>query len=116
VTAPGRDLSTIECPPCPHAHDAEEASLLLDCKASWLKEQSRRRAIPFTMIGGSYRYTDRHLERILAMFEEQPALAAAAATAARKPRRKPAPARPEPHATPTGVTLLQARPPRTRAS
>jgi hypothetical protein len=115
MTTAARDLSGIACPPCPHAHDAGEAALLLDCKPSWLKEQSRLRVIPFTLIGGSYRYTDRHLERILAMFEEHPAIAAAAATAARKPRRKPAAARPEPQAAP-GVTLLEARPPRRRAS
>jgi hypothetical protein len=119
VTAPGRDLSTVTRPPCPagpHAHDAAEAALLLRCKESWLKEQSRLRLIPFTLLGGAYHYTDRHLDRILAQFEQLPAPPADGVPAGRKPWRKAPSARPaEPEAA-GGITLLQARPPRRRAS
>lgn len=94
----------------PHAlvvHTAEEAAVILRGTASWLEEQARLRRIPFTMIGGSYRFTDAHLIQILKLFEEQPT----GASSSHAPRRRADPALPE------GVTALKARrPKRSRAA
>lgn len=53
-------------------YTAREAAAVLKCKASWLKEQARRRQIPFTMIGGSYHFTAAHVAEIAAIFEVRP--------------------------------------------
>ena len=53
-------------------HSASEAARALRCSEWWLKEQARRRRIPFLMLGGSYRFTDSHLAEILATFEVRP--------------------------------------------
>ncbi|MCO5973753.1 helix-turn-helix domain-containing protein [Actinoallomurus soli] len=45
----------------PLLHTPDEAAEKLRCKPSWLKEQARKRRIPFTFIGGAYRFTDAHL-------------------------------------------------------
>ncbi|MFC1417790.1 DNA-binding protein [Streptacidiphilus cavernicola] len=37
-----------------------------------MKEQARRRRIPFSRLGGSYRFTAEHLQEIIAIFEERP--------------------------------------------
>ncbi|MGH3377102.1 MAG: helix-turn-helix domain-containing protein [Actinoallomurus sp.] len=97
------------CPKSQAAVDAllrtpEEAAILLRCKSSWLKEKARRREIPFTLIGGAYRFTDAHLDRIIRQFEEQPQQHLPAPAAPR--RRKHT--EPEPHA----VADLQPRLPR----
>ena len=80
-------------------YDPDEAAIILRCKASWLKEQARRREIPFTMIGGAYRWTDEHLAEIVRLGEHVPAT-----LPTRIPRRA---------ASADGsVPLLRARPPR----
>jgi hypothetical protein len=53
-------------------YSACEAARALRCSEWWLKEQARRRRIPFLMLGGSYRFTDSHLAEILATFEVRP--------------------------------------------
>jgi hypothetical protein len=80
-------------------YDADEASVILRCKASWLKAKARERKIPFTMIGGAYRWTDAHLAEIIRLGEVVPAVPA------QRSRRSAGPAGPQ-------VPLLQARPPR----
>jgi hypothetical protein len=88
-------------------HTAEEAAAIIggDCKASWLREKARRREIPFTMIGGSYRWTDEHLKEIVRLGEEQPS----------PPVIRRAPPRPgTPRVPGASVPLLQAREPRRR--
>ena len=45
-------------------HTAEEAARLLKAKRSWLERQAAARKIPFSILGGSYRFSDRHLAEI----------------------------------------------------
>jgi excisionase family DNA binding protein len=53
-------------------HTAEEAARLLKVKRSWLERQAAARKIPFSMLGGSYRFSDRHLAEIVRMNEVAP--------------------------------------------
>lgn len=82
-------------------HTPEEAAEQLRCTESWLKERARRREIPFSLIGGQYRFSDAHLDRIVALFEQQP-----------EPAKRTAPRRPRTAAPETGTPQLHARPPR----
>lgn len=69
----------------------------LQIKASWLRARCEGREIPFTMLGGQYRFTDAHIEQIIAAHEEKP--------------KGRAPARPDS----SNVTRLTAKtPPRLR--
>ena len=82
-------------------YDADEAAAILRCTASWLKDKARKREIPFTMPGGSYRWTPGHIAEIIRLFEQRPVPRASAPVAARR--------------TASGggkVEMLQARPPR----
>jgi len=45
---------------------------LLHCSEWWVKEQARKRRIPFSWIGGSYRFTEQHLAEIVRVFEVRP--------------------------------------------
>jgi hypothetical protein len=45
---------------------------VLGCSEWWIREQARRRRIPFSWIGGSYRFTDDHLTEIIRLFEVRP--------------------------------------------
>jgi excisionase family DNA binding protein len=56
----------------PQLYTPEVAAEALECTASWLKEQARLRRIPFTMVGGQYRFSDAHLEEIIRIFEKRP--------------------------------------------
>lgn len=56
-------------------HTAEEAARLLKVKPSWLERQAAARKIPFSMLGGSYRFSDRHLAEIVRMNEQAPSIA-----------------------------------------
>lgn len=53
-------------------YSACEAARALRCSEWWVKEQARRRRIPFLMLGGSYRFTAAHLDEIIAAFEVRP--------------------------------------------
>jgi excisionase family DNA binding protein len=53
-------------------HTAEEAARLLKVKRSWLERQAAARKIPFSMLGGSYRFSDRHLAEIVRINEVTP--------------------------------------------
>ncbi|WP_433055514.1 helix-turn-helix domain-containing protein [Dactylosporangium sp. CS-033363] len=53
-------------------HRPAEVAKILDCSEWWVKEQARKRRIPFTWIGGSYRFTDEHLAEIIRLFEVRP--------------------------------------------
>ena len=48
----------------------DEAAAILRVKPSWLERQAAARKIPFTMLGGSYRFTADHLAAIVAQHEE----------------------------------------------
>jgi len=45
---------------------------MLRCSEWWVKEQARRRRIPFAWIGGSYLFTPEHLAEIVRRFEVRP--------------------------------------------
>lgn len=46
---------------------------MLRVRRSWLERQAANRKIPFTMLGGSYRFTSAHLAQIVEIFESKPA-------------------------------------------
>jgi excisionase family DNA binding protein len=69
-------------------HTTEEAARLLKVKRSWLERQAAARRIPFSMLGGSYRFSDRHLAEIVRMNEVAPVPSAPdAPQPARTPRK-----------------------------
>lgn len=97
-------------PALPRLYRSEEIASALGCSVWWVKDRARRRLIPFTYIGGAYRFTADHLAEIIRAHEDGPA---------RKPHRaKPAvPTAPQPSAvqqpeTRTPAVRLQARTPR----
>jgi excisionase family DNA binding protein len=57
----------------PALYTTDEAAIILRVKRSWLERQAARRKIPFTMLGGGYRFTAAHLAEIVLMNEESPA-------------------------------------------
>lgn len=57
----------------PRLYTAEQvADDALQCTASWLKEMARQRRIPFSMVGGQYRFSSAHIEEIIRLFEQKP--------------------------------------------
>ena len=54
-------------------HTLDEAAAILRVKPSWLERQAAARKIPFTMLGGAYRFTADHLMAIIRQFEQRPA-------------------------------------------
>ena len=84
-----------------------EVATLLRCSEWWIKEQARRRRIPYAWIGGSYLFTDEHIAAIVRLFEVQPSTEAPP-----MPRRARAD-RPSVDGCPDPTPLrLRARPPR----
>jgi len=66
----------------------EEAAEILRVKVSWLERRAAARQIPFTMLGGAYRFTDAHLAEIVHL-NEQGALSTPTAPASdRRARRR----------------------------
>jgi excisionase family DNA binding protein len=53
-------------------HTTAEAAVILRVTESWLKRRAAARRIPFTMLGGSYRFTTGHLAEIARMNEMTP--------------------------------------------
>jgi excisionase family DNA binding protein len=51
-------------------YTADEAAAILRVTKSWLERQAAARRVPFTMLGGSYRFTTEHLVGIIQLFEE----------------------------------------------
>src|SRR3954447_27054583 len=49
-----------------------DVARLLRCSEWWVKEQARRRRIPFSWIGGSYLFTEQHVAAIVQVFEVLP--------------------------------------------
>ena len=54
-------------------YTTKEAAEILRVKKSWLERQAAARKIPFTMLGGGYRFTSAHLSAIARMHEQAPA-------------------------------------------
>lgn len=65
-----------------------EVAKMLRCSEWWVKEQARRRRIPYSWIGGSYLFTEEHIGEIVRLFEVRPGGTSAPAPApARRSRR-----------------------------
>lgn len=77
-------------------YTAAQVAEQLQIKESWLRARCEGREVPFTMLGGSYRFTDAHIEAIVRQYEQAPA------------SRRPVPRA----ASPKGVTRLESRKPR----
>ncbi|MFI5703653.1 helix-turn-helix domain-containing protein [Streptomyces xanthochromogenes] len=56
----------------PHLFRPAEVATALGCSEWWLKEQARQSRIPFTRLGGAYRFTEDHVAEIIRLFEERP--------------------------------------------
>ncbi|MFB7148510.1 DNA-binding protein [Streptomyces virginiae] len=98
----------------PRLFGPEEIATALGCSAWWVRDRARRRLIPFTYVGGAYRFTTDHLAEIIRLHEERPAAAAHPAETAVPARTAgPPQARFAPRAgMPLPGTRLKARPPR----
>ncbi|RLU80673.1 DNA-binding protein [Streptomyces griseocarneus] len=75
----------------PHLFRPTEIAKALGCSEWWLKEQARRRRVPFTRVGGAYRFTIEHVAEVIDLFEERPLQPGQSASGgvmarARKPR------------------------------
>jgi hypothetical protein len=79
---------------------------MLRCSEWWVKEQARRRRIPYSWIGGSYLFTQEHITEIVRLFEVRPT----ASTAAPRAAAAASPHDSDPVAPP--VIQLRARVPR----
>ncbi|MDQ0941789.1 helix-turn-helix domain-containing protein [Streptomyces sp. V1I1] len=96
-------LKNLSLPP---TYSPAEVAEALDCSEWWVKEQARRRRIPFIRSGSGYRFTKGHVEEIFRIFEERPSQRdAPAQTAASSVRRTS-------DSTATAVVKLRARRPR----
>ena len=82
-----------------------EVAALLHCSEWWIKEQARRRRIPYCWIGGGYRFTPEHVAEIGRLFEVRPVESAKQVSA---PRGSAAPR----EDGSTAVVRLHARAPR----
>jgi excisionase family DNA binding protein len=86
-------------------YTTEEAAAILRVKKTWLERQAAKRKIPFTMLGGGYRFTSAHLAEIVLMHEEPP-VPRTNAPARGKTRRGQGPR----HAPGQGLAPLRPRP------
>jgi hypothetical protein len=85
----------------------------LKCSEWWVKEQARRGRIPFSWIGGSYRFTRDHLQEIIRVFEHRPVAATSeAVTTHRRSTRTRTGGRAAGAARAPQANRLKARPPR----
>lgn len=64
----------------PTLYTPEEAAKALRVRQSWLERQAAARKVPFTMLGGCYRFTAEHLAQIVRIFESPPRPTALPAT------------------------------------
>ncbi|WP_171064633.1 helix-turn-helix domain-containing protein [Actinomadura soli] len=93
-------------------HTKEEAAEILRVKVSWLERRAAARQIPFTMLGGAYRFTDAHLAEIVRLNEQGALSSPATPVAARRPRRRVQ----KPAAHTGGFVPLRPRPTARKAS
>ncbi|REE62413.1 excisionase family DNA binding protein [Streptomyces sp. 3212.3] len=56
----------------PPTYSPAQVAEALDCSQWWVKEQVRRRRIPFIRSGSGYRFTRTHVEEIFHILEERP--------------------------------------------
>lgn len=87
-----------------------EVAKMLRCSEWWIKEQARRRRIPFSWIGGGYRFTEDHVREIVRLFEKRPQPGVSEPGSAAATRRQP------PRLAESASTLTARVPRRTRAA
>jgi excisionase family DNA binding protein len=92
----------------PVVHTVAEAASILRVKESWLERQASARKIPFTMLGGCYRFTAEHLAEIVRLNEQVPSPTTNGESD--QPRRKRCP----PQGETASVSPLRPRTPRPR--
>jgi excisionase family DNA binding protein len=90
----------------PTLYTTEEAAEILRVKKSWVERQAAARKIPFTMLGGSYRFTSAHLLAIIRMHEQVPSPSEWTGDSHTRSRRRSA----EPRVTQGGSSPLRPRP------
>lgn len=93
----------------PKSYSAAEVAASLGCSEWWVKEQARRRRIPFMRSGSGYRFTNDHVREIFHILEERPEEASPSEGSASSPRR-----RAKAQAAGPVVQLRARRPRRTR--
>lgn len=84
-------------------HTKVEAARILRVRVSWLERRAAARQIPFTMLGGTYRFTDAHLAEIVRL-NEKGALSAPPKRPTRRRTGAPRSSRPD------GFVPLRPRP------
>jgi hypothetical protein len=92
-------------------HTPEDLAAMLGRSRWWVCEQCRRGRFPSIKPGGSYRFTDQHVDEILAILEQAPA---AAIRKGRGRAAKPKHISPARSSGATSAVRLEARPPRRR--
>jgi excisionase family DNA binding protein len=101
-------VSTSDPAPRPDVYTSDEAAVILRVKKSWLERQASFRKIPFTMLGGSYRFSNEHLQEIVRLFEQQPGQATRDESA--RPHRRPRASRQQLSDDAAPVAQLRPRP------
>lgn len=69
-------------------HRPDEVAAMLRCSTWWVKEQARKGRIPYSRIGGGYRFTDEHVAEIVRIFEKRPADTPAVVPSPRRPTQR----------------------------
>lgn len=103
------DKLTIAIPeavPLPPVYLPRDIAKALHCSEWWVKEQARRGRIPFSKLGGRYRFTAEHFAEIMRIFESRPSESGSTVTPAAPAQRRQAAQVTAP------VTRLTARTPR----
>ncbi len=95
----------------PSLHTPEDLAAMLGRSKWWVCEQCRRGRFPAIKPGGSYRFTDQHVEEILAILEQGPLVGGGKDKARAVRRKRASPGRSS--GSPSAVQL-KARPPRRR--
>lgn len=95
-----------EAAPLPPLYLPGDIAKALHCSEWWVKEQARKGRIPFTKLGGKYRFTAEHFAEITHIFESRPAESAGTVTPATSQQRRQA------AQVQASVSQLRARTPR----
>lgn len=56
----------------PRLYRPDEVAVSLGCSEWWVKDRARRRLIPFTLIGGAYRFTADQFAAAVQLYEVAP--------------------------------------------
>nr|AGZ93741.1 hypothetical protein [Streptomyces sp. XY332] len=96
----------------PRLYSPADIGKALGMSEWWVKEQARKRRIPFTKPGRAYRFTGEQFAEILRLFETRPANSAAAQPIRIVPPAEPPRAAPRPVKQTSVPLRLRARPPR----